>query len=115
MAVGQQRGLALRWPAKASSEAAELSAALARRMRPERGSRMSVLASRPGLIGVAIDHLDGPDDEDFASIAGLEECVALAERGFPLDRLQRPLREVLGLGRPSIAAAFAPAAKPYGK
>ena len=28
-----------------------------------------VLASRPGLIGVAIDHLDSPDDEDFASIA----------------------------------------------
>ena len=35
-----------------------------------------VLASRLGLIGVAIDHLDGPDDEDFAGIAGLEEGVA---------------------------------------
>ena len=43
-----------------------------------------VLASRLGLIGVAIDHLDGADDEDLASDAGLEECVALAEGDFRL-------------------------------
>src|ERR1700693_5380453 len=43
-----------------------------------------VLASRLGLIGVAINHLDRPDDEDFAGIAGLEECVALAEGDFRL-------------------------------
>ena len=49
-----------------------------------------VLASRPGLIGVAIDHLDGPDDEDFASIAGLEECVALAEGDFRLIDFNDP-------------------------
>ena len=35
-----------------------------------------MLASWLGLIGIAIDDLDGPDDEDFAGIAGLEECVA---------------------------------------
>src|SRR5271165_1931868 len=51
-----------------------------------------VLASRPGLIGVAIDHLDGPDDEDFASIAGLEECVALAEGDFRLIDSTTPSR-----------------------
>ena len=41
-----------------------------------------VLASRLGLIDVAIDHLDGPDDEDFAGIAGLEECIALRGKGI---------------------------------
>jgi hypothetical protein len=41
-----------------------------------------VLASRLGLIGVAIDHLDGPDDEDFAGIAAPEKGVAFAERNF---------------------------------
>ena len=49
-----------------------------------------MLASRPGLIGVAIDHLDGPDDEDFASIAGLEECVAIAEGDFRLIDFNDP-------------------------
>jgi hypothetical protein len=43
-----------------------------------------VLASRLGLIGVAIDHLDGPDDEDFAGIAGLEDGVAFPEGNFRL-------------------------------
>ncbi len=46
-----------------------------------------MLASRPGLIGVAIDHLDGPDDEDFASIAGLE---ALAKGDFRLIDFNDP-------------------------
>ena len=43
-----------------------------------------MLASWLGLIGIAIDDLDGPDDEDFAGIAGLEECIALAEWNFRL-------------------------------
>ena len=43
-----------------------------------------MLASWLGLIGIAIDDLDGPDDEDFAGIAGLEECIALAESDFRL-------------------------------
>ena len=43
-----------------------------------------VLASRLGLIDVAIDHLDGADDEDFSGVAGLEECIAFAERDFRL-------------------------------
>ena len=38
-----------------------------------------VLASRPSLIDAAIDHLDGPDDEDFAGIAGFEERIAFTE------------------------------------
>ena len=43
-----------------------------------------MLASWLGLIGIAIDDLDGPDDEDFAGIAGLEEFIALAEWNFRL-------------------------------
>ena len=43
-----------------------------------------MLASRLGLIGVAIDHLDGPGDEDFAGIAGLEKGVAFPEGNFRL-------------------------------
>ena len=43
-----------------------------------------MLASWLGLIGIAIDDLDGPDYEDFAGIAGLEECIALAEWNFRL-------------------------------
>ena len=38
-------------------------------------------ASRPSLIDAAIDHLDGPEDEDFAGIAGFEERIAFTE-GF---------------------------------
>jgi len=49
-----------------------------------------VLASWPGLIGVAIDHLDGPDDEDFASIAGIEE--AFAKGDFRLIDFNTPSR-----------------------
>ena len=63
-----------------------MSVIMARRMRPERVSRyfIGMLASWLGLIGIAIDDLDGPDDEDFAGIAGLEECIALAEWNFRL-------------------------------
>jgi len=37
------------------------------------------LTSWLGLVGVALDHLDGPDDEDFSRVSGLEECIAFAE------------------------------------
>ena len=43
-----------------------------------------MLASRPSLIDAAIDHLDGPDDEDFAGIAGFEERIAFTEGNFRL-------------------------------
>jgi hypothetical protein len=43
-----------------------------------------VLAARLGLIDVAIDHFDGPDDEDFAGGATLEERIALPKRDFRL-------------------------------
>jgi hypothetical protein len=51
---------------------------------------LGVFASWLTLIGVAIDHLDGPDDEDFARIAGLEECVAFAEGNFRLIDFNHP-------------------------
>ena len=65
-----------------------------------------MLASRPSLIDVAIDHLDGPDDEDFAGIAGLEERIAFTEGNFRLMRLRQPPRVVRDPDRPSIAANF---------
>ena len=51
-----------------------------------------VPASRLGLIDVAIDHLDGANDEDFAGGAGLEECIAFAERDFRLIDLDDSLQ-----------------------
>ena len=86
MAVGQQRGAGLY---VGPHESFERGRGIVRYHgeADATGTRIEifrVLASRPGLIGVAIDHLDGPDDEDFASIAGLEECVALAEGDFYL-------------------------------
>ena len=49
-----------------------------------------MFASRLALIGVAFDHLDGPDDEDFASIAGIEECVACTKGDFRLIDFNDP-------------------------
>ena len=43
-----------------------------------------VLASRLGLVGVAINHLDGHGDEDFAGIVALEKGFAFAEGNFRL-------------------------------
>src|SRR5271165_1490824 len=91
MAVGQQRGAGLYGP----HESFERGRAIVRYHgeADATGTRIEifrVLASWPGLIGVAIDHLDGPDDEDFASIAGLEECVALAEGDFRLIDFNDP-------------------------
>jgi hypothetical protein len=52
-----------------------------------------VLASRLGLIDVAINHLDGADDEDFSCIAAIEKRIASTEGDFGLidfdDSLQR--------------------------
>src|SRR5271169_7007270 len=92
MAVGQQRGAGLYVGPHESFERGRRIV----RYHSEAdatGTRIEifrVLASWPGLIGVAIDHLDGPDDEDFASIAGLEECVALAEGDFRLIDFNDP-------------------------
>ena len=38
-----------------------------------------VRARWPSLLDVAIDHLDGPDDEDFAGIAGFDNPRKRAE------------------------------------
>jgi hypothetical protein len=43
-----------------------------------------VTASALIVFGVAIDHLDGHDDEDFSGIAALEKGVAFAEGNFRL-------------------------------
>ena len=51
-----------------------------------------VFASRRALIGVAFDRLDGPDDEDFAGIAGLEQRVAFAKGDFRLIDFNHPSR-----------------------
>src|SRR5208283_4207138 len=93
MAVGQQRGAGLY---VGPHESFERGRAIVRYHgeADATGTRIEifrVLASWPGLIGVAIDHLDGPDDEDLASIAGLEECVALAEGDFRLIDFNDPL------------------------
>src|SRR5450830_2122663 len=50
------------------------------------------LASWLGLIGIAIYHLDCPNDEDFAGIAGLEECVAFTEGDFRLIDFDDPFQ-----------------------
>jgi hypothetical protein len=51
------------------------------------------LASRFGFVGVAIDDLDGPDDEELPGVAGLEERISFAEGNFRLidfdDSFQR--------------------------
>ena len=70
-----------------------------------------MLASWLGLIGIAIDDLDGPDDEDFAGVAGLEECIALAEWNFRLIDFDNSFQMVRDPDRPSIAAISASAAK----
>ena len=43
-----------------------------------------VFAARFGQVGVAFDHLDSADDEDFARVAGLEKHIAFTERDFGL-------------------------------
>ena len=100
MAVGQQHGAGLYvGPQENSSEAAELSAIIARRIRPERVSRYFACFVAPGLIRVAIDHLDGPQTWILPALPASKN-VSPSRKGTYLDRLQRPLREVLGIGRP---------------
>jgi hypothetical protein len=79
---------------KASIDAAELSAIIA------------CVAARADCV--AIDHLDGPDDEDFAGIAGLEEGIALAKGNA--YRLRRPLQGIAIPGRQSTGAVSVSAA-----
>ena len=43
-----------------------------------------VIASRFGPMGVAFNHLDSADDEDFAGVAGLEKRIVFTERHFGL-------------------------------
>jgi len=81
MAVGQQRGAGLYVGPHESFEGGR-GIVRDHGQADATGTRieiLGVLASWLALIGVAIDHLDSPDDEDFASIAGLEECVAFAK------------------------------------
>ena len=49
---------------------------------------------RLGRIGVAIDHLDSSDNEDFSGVAGIEERVACAERDFRLIDLDDPFERL---------------------
>src|SRR5271154_5222178 len=80
---------------KASIDAAELSAIMARRMRPERVSRyLACFASRLGLVGVALDHLDGPYDEDFSGVAALKDSIAFAEWDFRLIDFNDPFQRL---------------------
>ena len=43
-----------------------------------------------GLIGVAIDHLNGPGNEDFPSVAGIKETVAGTKGDFRLIDFNDP-------------------------
>ena len=43
-----------------------------------------MLTSRLRLIDVAIDHLDGPNHENFAGISSFEERIAFPKRDFRL-------------------------------
>ncbi len=92
MAVGQQRGARLY---VGPHESFERGRGIVRYhgQADATGTRIEifgVFASRLALIGVAFDHLDGPDDEDFASIAGIEECVAFTKGDFRLIDFNHP-------------------------
>ena len=63
-------------------------------MRPERVSRFGVFASRLGLVGVALDHLDGPYDEDFSGVAALKDSIAFAEWDFRLIDFNDPFQRL---------------------
>ena len=43
-----------------------------------------MFTARFGQVGVAFNHLDSADDEDFARVAGLEKHIAFTERNFGL-------------------------------
>ena len=64
-----------------------------------------------GLIRVAIDHLNGPGNEDFPSVAGIKEAVAGTKGDFRLINFNHPFEGGLGPDRPSIAAASVSAAR----
>src|SRR6266567_3581411 len=81
---------------KASIEAAELSGIAARRMRPDRVSRYFA-RFRLGLVGPAVDHLDGAGDEDLPGFHRIKKAVVGAERNFGLVDLHHALQR-LALG-----------------
>jgi hypothetical protein len=47
-----------------------------------------------GLVGVAVDHLDGSGNEDFPGIAGIEERVTDAEGDFRLIDFNDPFERL---------------------
>jgi len=53
-----------------------------------------VLATRVSLIGVAINHLDGPDHDDFSGIARFEEGIAFTQWDFRLIDFDDPFQRV---------------------
>ena len=53
-----------------------------------------VLAARVRLIGVAINHLDGSDHQDFSGVARLEKGVAFTQWDFRLIDFNDPFERV---------------------
>jgi hypothetical protein len=68
-----------------------------------------VFASRLGLVGVALDHLDRAYNEDFSNVAALKDSIAFAERDFRLIDFNDAL-QARDPDRTSRAGAFASAA-----
>ena len=48
----------------------------------------------PRYIGVAIDHINGPGNEDFPSVAGIKETVAGTKGDFRLINCNDPFEGV---------------------
>jgi hypothetical protein len=70
-----------------------------------------VLAARFGLI-VAVDDLDGANDEDFPALPG-QKNASPARKGISAGRLRPPLRGC-PMDRPSIAAFLSAARRLVG-
>src|SRR5271169_5462704 len=74
-----------------------------------------VLAARLGLVGIAINHFNRADDEDFAGGARLEKGVALPKGNFRLIDLDDAFERLPASGQSSTAAASEPAATRFCK
>jgi hypothetical protein len=70
-----------------------------------------VFASRFGLVCVAINHFDRACDEDFSSVARLEESIADPEWNFRLIDFDDAFERFAVWIDPWIAAIFASKAK----
>ena len=57
-----------------------------------------MLAARLGLVGIAINHFNRADDEDFAGGSRLEKGVALPKGNFRLIDLDNAFREAPASG-----------------